>query len=294
MDTRRLQRARAAKRGRRAAANAVSVLPTLLTLGNLLAGFAAIFFASRAYKADVFPAWAEVAAVFVFLGLCFDGLDGRVARMTRNTSDLGEQLDSMADMVTFGVAPAFLTLQLIGLETPFGGGDGDRIFDRAVVAIAALYVACAALRLARFNVEKHDGGTAGGKPYFFTGLPSPGAAGTVASLVLLHQNLLHQFAGTPAEWTVKASTFTLVFILLLTALAMVSRLRYVHVMNRYMRGRARFEVIAKVVIVGILLLMYPQGALALAFAVYALSAPVFWLWRRVGGNDRPTPTMHTN
>ena len=81
--------------------------------------------------------------------MVLDGLDGRIARLTRSTSELGEQLDSMADMVTFGVAPAFLAIQLIGVATPFISVRSDQLFDRFVVVVACIYVACAALRLER-------------------------------------------------------------------------------------------------------------------------------------------------
>ena len=92
----------------RAARLTIAVLPTLLTIGNLLCGFAAIFFASRLEDLRLPFGWTPLAwaAAVIFLGMVFDGLDGRIARLTRNTTDLGEQLDSMADMVTFGVAPA--------------------------------------------------------------------------------------------------------------------------------------------------------------------------------------------
>ena len=103
----------------------------------------------------------------------------------------------MADMVTFGVAPAFLAVQLIGVETPFVSMANDQMFDRVVVMVACIYVACTALRLARFNIIQ---ATEADKTNHlsFEGLPSPGAAGTVASLVLLHQ---HFFGGWQPRWT---------------------------------------------------------------------------------------------
>ena len=117
------------------------------------------------------------AALWIFLGLILDGLDGRIARMTRSESELGEQLDSMADMVTFGVAPAFICVQLAGIGTPFFGMS-DTLYDRLGLVIAGIYVACAGLRLARFNIDPGDDDHRS-----FKGLPSPGAGGTVASLV---------------------------------------------------------------------------------------------------------------
>ncbi len=274
-DSNRLRRAS----GRRRAARAtIHVLPTVFTLGNVLSGFAAIFLASRPADAALPLGWTGLtfAASCVFLGMVFDGLDGRVARLTRNTSDLGEQLDSMADMVTFGVAPAFIAVQLVNVGTPFLG-EQDMLFGRFTLAVAGIYVCCTALRLARYNIElnkpeeKHHAS--------FTGLPSPGAAGTVASLVLLQQHFLaHR---DPAHWSIQVSSYAMVAITLLVAIAMVSRLRYVHIANRFFRGQAKFNTIVWVVIVVLLLGTYPQASLAFAGVTYALSAPVAWMWRRI-------------
>lgn len=286
---RRLRRRVAARRG-------LAVLPTMFTLGNLLCGFAAIFFASRPEGTPMPLGWTPltVAATFIFLGMVFDGLDGRIARLARATSELGEQLDSMADMVTFGVAPAFLVVQLVRIETPFfsEAAHADDVFDRIGMVVALIYVACAALRLARFNIE--SAGDDIDDHMSFKGLPSPGAAGTVTSLVLLHEHFRAQIGEpttTAQSWPLWLSAWSMVAVAFLAALAMVSRLRYVHLLNRYVRGRAKIETIAKVVIVGLLLLVHPQGALAGALVLYALSAPVGWLWRRMRRPKGPAPTQ---
>jgi CDP-diacylglycerol--serine O-phosphatidyltransferase len=289
------------RRRRLAARKGLAILPTLLTLGNLLCGFAAIFLASRNPATPMPWQWTPItfAAIFIFLGMVFDMLDGRVARLTRTASDLGEQLDSMADMVTFGVAPAFIAVELVGVQTPFLSERGDWLFDRSAVMIAGLYVVCAALRLARFNIEVqsaqlHD-------HLSFKGLPTPGAAGTVAALVLLHQHFFKVYAQKLAEnpdqplpWAMWISSFVMVGIMFLTALAMTSALPYAHVMNRYVRGRAGFATIAAVVGAALLLAIYPQAALAGVFVLYALSAPVTALIRRrrkraVAVLNPPTP-----
>ena len=264
---------------RRIARRGVAVLPTLFTLGNLLAGCAAIFVASRPADTELPFDWTPLtfAAVFIFVGMLFDGLDGRIARLTRSTSDLGGQLDSMADMVTFGVAPAFLAIQLVGVETPFVAEStrSSEYFDRVALLIGAIYVACAALRLARFNIEDENPEEA--DHLSFKGLPSPGAAGTVASLILLHEHFLAHYA--EPQWLVRAAAVAMIATTLLVALAMVSSFRYVHVMNRYVRNRAAFGAVAKAVIIALLLLVHPQGALAAAFVLYALSAPAASLCR---------------
>lgn len=264
---------------RRAALKTISVLPTLLTLGNLLCGFGAVFFASRSADTSIPLGWSPLtfSATLIFLGMVLDGLDGRIARLTRNTSELGEQLDSMADMVTFGVAPAFLAIQLIGVATPFISVRGDQLFDRFVVVIACIYVACAALRLARFNIniaQVHNHGHR-----HFEGLPSPGAAGTVASLILLHQHFLVD--GHPMSWSIRLAAIGMVMIMLLAAFGMVSRLQYQHVVGRYLAGRVGFAAITRIVVLGLLLLIHLQGALAAGFALYAISAPAIWVWQKI-------------
>jgi CDP-diacylglycerol--serine O-phosphatidyltransferase len=173
-------------------------------------------------------------------------------------------------------------VQLVNVGTPFLGQQ-DMLFGRFTLAVAGIYVCCTALRLARFNIEltkpqeKHHAS--------FAGLPSPGAAGTVASLVLLQQHFLaHR---DPAHWTIEVSSYAMVAITLLVAIAMVSRLRYAHVANRFFRGRARFNTIVWVVIVVLLLGTYPQASLAFAGVTYALSAPVAWVWQNVVKRRKP-------
>jgi len=270
----------------------VAVLPTLCTLGNVLCGFFAIFWASRPISDVVVFGWTPlvIAAFLIYFGMLFDGLDGRVARLTGQTSKFGEQLDSMADMVTFGLAPAFLAVRVIGVGTPLVG-NLDTYLDRLAIAVAGIFVACAALRLARYNVEAASVDE-DKDPNYFNGLPSPGAAGAVAGAALLHQHFeIHHYFGkedpsvriglNPAELpvTVTISAVTIVIVLGLCALAMVSSFRYVHVMNRYIRGRDRFENIVKIVVAVLLFSIEPFVFTAVIFGVYAASAPAVWMWQ---------------
>src|SRR5207302_3761221 len=124
----------------------IAILPTLLTLGNAVCGFAAIAFASKiTTEADVNFAYS---ATLIFAAMVFDALDGYAARLSKTASDFGGQLDSLCDAISFGVAPGFLLLRL-GL----GWGESPLVVQKAIAAIGALYMACAVLRLARFNVE---------------------------------------------------------------------------------------------------------------------------------------------
>ena len=264
----------------------VSVLPTAFTLGNLLCGFMALFMASRPMDTPIFfSSWTPLtaAAAFVFLGLVCDGLDGRVARLTNTTSELGAQLDSLADMVCFGVAPAFIMVQVIGVQGPFFFEQGDTLFDRLGLVIACIYVACAGMRLARFNLEVEGDDVR--HHLFFHGLPSPGAAGAVAGMVLLHQQI---WARDAEAFGVGLSVYVLMAATLLCAVAMVSRFKYVHLMNRYLRDKAPFPTLVAGTIVVLMLLVWPQPAMAVGFVAYACSAPVAWGLRALkgaGGTD---------
>ena len=264
----------------------ISVFPTMLTLANVLCGFIAIFFASiPAADADFPFNWTPLtfAAMAIFAGMVFDGFDGRVARLTNSTSAFGAQLDSMADMVTFGVAPAFIAIKLIDPDVPYFSNSSDHLFGRLALIVALIFVACAALRLARYTVAASEKQAVDSS--VFTGLPSPGAAGTIASLILLHQHILfteeYHTEGFNLDWLHLATRYAMIGIVLLTALAMVSKLPYTHVMNRYLRGKANIGTIAIYVIVALLLLIYPQWTLAIAFTGYAISAPSWWVWKRI-------------
>lgn len=286
----------------------VSVLPTLCTLGNLVAGFAAIHYAAR--EPSVRILWQDwtpltMSAALVFLGMLLDAIDGSLARLTRSNSELGAQLDSLADVVTFGVAPAFMTLKLIqnhlSGEAWIIDPAADRVVGKIIWAAAAVYVSCAALRLARFNVEMGPGTV--NDHSLFRGLPSPGAAGAVTSLVLLHQHLLMKyFADKPgvlpppenvpigfAQWF----ALGIPVIMACAAFGMVSNIPYIHFANRYFKGRRSFAYVARIVVALALAAWFPQVMLALGFTTYALSGPAKLAWgrffkRRTSGPP-PTP-----
>jgi CDP-diacylglycerol--serine O-phosphatidyltransferase len=261
----------------------ISVFPTMLTLANVLCGFMAVFFASLDPAADFPFDWTPLtfAAMAIFAGMIFDGFDGRVARMTNSTSAFGAQLDSMADMVTFGVAPAFIAIKLIDPGVPYFSHSDDHLFGRLALIVALIYVACAALRLARYTVDANEKQPV--DPNIFMGLPSPGAAGAIAGLILLQQHLVFG-EGFDPDWFIQTSRYAMIGIVLLTALAMVSKLPYTHFMNRYLRGKANVGTIAGYVITALLLLIYPQWTLAIAFTAYALTAPSEWMYKKLRGS----------
>jgi CDP-diacylglycerol--serine O-phosphatidyltransferase len=185
------RRRRMRRHGRRAYIRSVYFLPSLATLGNAVCGFGAMYVAALAAMgsaATMSPDkwtvwWADHgfvgAAYLIFVAMIFDALDGRLARLTRHTTDFGGQLDSLADVISFGAAPAFIALQLFRSEFP----NVNVVVSRLIWAIGALYFSCAAIRLARFNVSNEHGEQ---HHFSFLGLPSPGAGAAVTAAGILN------------------------------------------------------------------------------------------------------------
>ena len=291
--------------GRRAYIRSVQFLPSLATLGNALCGFAAI------YVATLSPAVVQtdpvtqaiagnrfiIAVYLLALAMFFDAIDGRLARLARHTTDFGGQLDSLADAISFGLAPAIIALHVF----KFDGVEVPLVVSRLIWAIGGLYVACTLLRLARFNVSNEHGEE---NHMSFLGLPSPGAAGAVLGLILMQQDLLLettllseriaalQLADQPvSRWLTFGASFTsgaavaltiaLPLVLAGCALLMVADLRYPHFVNVYLRGNKSFgRIIAYLVIVLALVVAhrYTLGIVALLFAALG---PLAWLSRKM-------------
>ncbi len=293
-----------AKRKRR---RGVALLPAMFTLGNCLCGFASIHYAARSQTAELpgLPSNYAIAGYAIFGAMLFDMFDGFVARLTRSASDFGAELDSLADMVSFGVAPAFLSIRLIGdllkktnLKPGVSGLDylpgpfSDDMWGRLFWVIAAIYVSCTALRLARFNViNKHDISS----HMNFRGMPSPGAAAVVASSIIffetLHsQNHLVWFNVSPQVREILQTVvpYLLPLVLLTAALLMVSRFPYSHLINRFLRGRKKFRQVVGFMLLIMLIFWQPQITALVAIYIYALSAPAQYLFRR-RRSKTPTP-----
>lgn len=262
------------------------VWPTLFTLGNLVAGFAAIHFAAKPVIAGEAVAgpwgWSSltVAAVLVLLGAFLDCIDGSVARLTDGVTEMGGQLDSLADLVTFGVAPAFITLhvasQYIGVEgiSSIINPDTATTLGKITWAIAAIFVCCAALRLARFNVETASGRL--GDTLTFRGLPTPGAAGAVVGLVLMHEHLAAVSVRSPEgvlPVVVGFIAIALPFVALLAAIMMVSTVPYRHLANRYLRVSRSFGYLVRVAVLLCLAVLWLQETIAAVFLIYLCSGP---------------------
>lgn len=249
-----------------------AVLPTMLTLGNAVCGFGAITFAAKWSGGD--PALSLfIASCLIYLAMVFDALDGSAARLTKQTSEFGAQLDSLCDAISFGAAPAFLMLQF--------SQSRDLLHLRFVWLIAALYVVCAVLRLARFNVETdeddaHDS---------FSGLPSPAAAGTVASFPIMAFGFRHledsandMLWAKVATWLDTWTEIGLPFITLAVACLMVSRIRYAHLVNQLIRGRRPRQHLIQVVFALAVMFVMPQVSVPMFCCWFAFGAPLKALW----------------
>jgi CDP-diacylglycerol--serine O-phosphatidyltransferase len=195
--------------------------------------------------------------VVLFAGMVMDILDGKVARLTRTTTQFGVEFDSLADVVSFGVAPAVLMYSwALAQLWEISSGAG-----RIGAGAAFLYVLCAALRLARFNVLT---GTTDRR--YFIGLPSPGGAGAVAAIVL--------FFGA-AEFT-RAEIFAFACATYLLALLMISNIRYYSFKELDFAKRHPFGVLLVAALAVLIVFAYPQTFVFLAFSAYALSGPARW------------------
>lgn len=268
-----------ARESRRRRLREAPILPSMLTLGNLFCGFLAMAYTTDALSllaaADRAAALLRIgqAGWAIGLAMVFDALDGRVARMTGQVSKFGGQLDSLADMVTFGVAPAFMTKVLaeefFGLEVP-----------RLALAFCGVYFMCAALRLARYNAET-DPESESGHPDFL-GLPTPGAAGLVASVTVVYSQFRDTWDG--ARYLIGA----LPFVVPILGLLMFSRIRYPHVMNRMFRDPKPIKYLALLGALGMLVILTQNFAAAMAvlLALYVFLGPLVWLLRLVTGRAK--------
>jgi CDP-diacylglycerol--serine O-phosphatidyltransferase len=297
---RKSQRKKKSRSGRRRvirdrARRGLALLPSLLTLANLVCGFFAIVHVGAVTWKDGAPLPVDsfqVAAMAIMLAMVFDMLDGRVARMTNSTSEFGAQLDSLADAVTFGVAPGVMVAMLHAM----GRFEGlEPFWSRMAWVFGAAYACAAVIRLARFNVstDSHEESA----HLDFTGLPSPAAAGVIATLVLLHSFLLSDRADTRLAWIepnlVELSAQRLLDLLPFVALAcgylMVSKFRYAHVANKFLKGRKPVDYLSGAIFLAVLVALFPEVCAAVTFCGFALTGPVlgFRAWMLGTSSEDP-------
>jgi CDP-diacylglycerol--serine O-phosphatidyltransferase len=267
----------------------------MFTLGNLICGFFAIVVAARIESptTDVISRSADIAfrspgtAVrqfnpkddthncmlsgwLIFLAMIFDALDGHVARLSKTNSDFGAQLDSLCDLVTFGVAPGFLLVKMCPQFT--------YLHRETVWIIAAAYAACAALRLARFNVETGEED----RHLHFSGLPSPAAAASIAGFAILFYELRRE--GNEFAYAAEIDQivqYVLPGFAVIVALLMVSRIPYPHIVNQVFRGqRGMGHVVGLLFAIGAI--MSIKGySMPIICSAFVLIPPLVYAYRRI-------------
>jgi CDP-diacylglycerol--serine O-phosphatidyltransferase len=232
----------------------IFLLPNLFTTAALFAGFYSIVAAVDGNFQN--------AGAAIFIAMVLDGLDGRVARLTNTTTPFGKEYDSLSDMVSFGLAPAVVVYQWgVARLTEWNVAWG-----RTGWLVAFLFAVAAALRLARFNALP-----SGSNKRFFVGLPSPSAAALVAAFVWFSSR--QELAGLGG--------LAMAFIITATAAAlMVSRFRYYSFKEFNLGRRIPFTYLIGIVLIFILISLDPPTVFLAMFSTYALSGPIYWLWRR--------------
>jgi CDP-diacylglycerol--serine O-phosphatidyltransferase len=259
----------------------VPIVPTLCTLANGMCGVTAILYMTQIGPGKLVPADAAryIAGWLIFVAMLFDVLDGFLARRSGQASQFGAELDSLCDAISFGAAPAIFLVQLGGnleLRPPW---------RELYYIVGLLFVSCTILRLARFNVTS----TLDDKSHkFFLGLPSPAAAGCIASLVILRYNV------TDLDWLRPASAdLTLAIVAplagIVVALLMVSRVPYVHMANRVLHRRKNFRKVVQIVLVALFIVMFRELALGLCFWAYTMWGPMRFVWNRWTKLTSPPP-----
>ncbi|MGE0042154.1 MAG: CDP-diacylglycerol--serine O-phosphatidyltransferase [Vicinamibacterales bacterium] len=239
---------------RRGLRRGVSLLPSLFTLANLFCGWSCVVYAMRGEL--------TTAAPFIGVAIVLDMLDGRIARLTGTSSDFGVQLDSLADLISFGMAPAVLAYAW-GLQ-PLG---------RLGWATGFLFVTAAALRLARFNIQTHS------DKRYFVGMPSPAAAGVPAATVFYY----------PMGLMTRGEGLIGLFVLLLPALLMVSTIKFRSFKSIDLRARRNYTVLIGLAAFLALIVTYPHEVLLLMAYAYLSSGLIGLALQRVrrGGAEPP-------
>lgn len=239
----------------------IYILPNLFTLAALFGGFYAVVMAMNGRF--------DLAAVGVFSAMVLDSLDGRVARMTNTQSAFGEQMDSLSDMVSFGAAPA-----LIAYEWGLKG------LGRWGWIAAFVYCACAALRLARFNVN-----TGVVDKRYFQGLPSPAAAALMAGFIWVMNDL--EVAGREVAWPMFA-------IALYAGLTMVTNVPFYSFKDVQMKKSVPFVVIVLIALAIAVINIHPPIVLFAVFVLYGASGYMLYAWRKAKGQHTSVISTSTD
>ena len=252
---------RATDRPQRRFSRGVSLLPSLFTMANLFCGYACVVYAMRGEY--------ETAAPFIGVAIVLDMLDGRIARLTGTSTDFGLQFDSLADVISFGIAPAILS---------FGWGLAP--LGRLGWAAGFVFVTAAAMRLARFNIQSQ----AGGDKRYFVGMPTPAAAAIPASTVFFHPDAVSDYR----------AALPVLAMVLVSAVLMVSTIRFRSFKTIDLQIRRPYTVL--LLIAGAIMLVTTHPRFVLVAMSYAYLASAFigmavTRFRHRGGRPAPEPTV---
>ncbi len=263
-----------------AEASKIYILPNLLTAGNLFFGFLAIIRciqAKYAASSEVLSQEYYLHAVwFIFFAFLCDSLDGRVARISGKESLFGKEFDSIADIVSFGVAPSLMVFFLILSPT-----ESYPFFQQVGWLIGFIYLLCAGVRLARFNVITHplverlSSKDFRGNLNYFRGLPVPAAAGSIASIVLVMNS-----------YNLKAWTLILPFLMILIAGLMVSNISYPSFKNIHWQTKAPVKTFLGIIIIAIIVFLFREISITISFLSYIFYG-VFSAFKKYLKNKRP-------
>jgi|TergutMp193P3_1026864.scaffolds.fasta_scaffold00928_6 CDP-diacylglycerol--serine O-phosphatidyltransferase len=240
----------------------IYIIPSLFTCGNMSFGILSML--SSINGQFIHAAWFLVGA------LACDILDGRIARMTNTTSEFGVQLDSLSDLVSFGIAPALMMYMLVLNR-----------MDKIGIAIAVLFVLCSALRLARFNVLAQSGEV----HKHFVGLPTPASAGVLISFVLSYELLAPEeysltFKTIPALMEFMPEFFkAMPVVIVVLSFLMVSNVPYTSFKRIKLSKIRTIELFAILIVLIILVVIFPQNTIFIIFTVYAASGLLFYVPR---------------
>jgi len=275
------------------------ILPSLFTAANVLLGYYAIlqvihgavsYATAKATQNPSLQFWHfDAAAKAIGFAVLFDGLDGRIARMTRTTSDFGRELDSLADVITFGVAPALLAWAwgFHEVSAEISRADMASLLPRLGAIASFLFLIAGASRLARFNIAVNPQPSNPGRPgkKYFVGMPIPAGAGVIAAVV-------HFTHGDPLLWWGSALTWLIVVVL--AGYLMVSTWRFYSFKDIDMGARQPFQL---VIIFGLLIaaIIYFSGPVLCFIALTYMFSGIFWrlhwLFRRKRNTPPPTYTQ---
>ena len=258
----------------------LSIVPSLFTIGNIFCGYYSI-------TSTLHGEW-DRAAVLIGIGYILDGLDGRIARLTQTASDFGVQLDSIADVITFGAAPGILAF-----SWGFGAGAGPEAWvakhDNFGFLATFAFVVCGALRLARFNVQTKKPAESSSKRYF-VGLPIPAGAGMIAAVV--------HFFKTP-ELMIGSASFWWGVLIVVVAFLMISTVRYSSFKEfDVKKAKPSLALAATAMLIGLIYFYSEEMLLAMA-TIYVSSGPMMKILQTVrrflpGSVTAPSESAHGN